>query len=98
MNPDVVLIMLLAMMATAIPSFIVWLRASRRIRDLEMTLLTRTTDEAREEDLRQLLEQLLIRTEQLSDQQALLVARLGERAELRLPAPKPEQSRPVTPH
>lgn len=98
MHPDVVLTILLAALATGIPSFMVWLRASRRIRDLEMTLLARTTDEAREEDLRQMLEHLLARTEQLSDQQALLVARLTERSDLRLSPPKAEQARPVTPH
>ena len=97
MTPDTVLIILLAAVAAGAPALLVWLRAQKRIRDLEMTLLTRTTDMERYEELRLLIEQLAQRTDQLVDQQALLAARLGDRPEMRL-LPRPEQLRPITPH
>lgn len=97
MTPDTVLIIVLAAIAAGAPSLLVWLRAQKRIRHLEMTLLARTTDAERYEELRSLIEQIAAQTEQLVDQQALLASRLGERRDLHPPS-RGDQARPVTPH
>lgn len=97
MTPDVVLIIVLAALSVAAVPFLVWLRAEKRIRHLEMTLLTQSVDSDRYEELRTLLQQLAAQTEQLSNQQAVLAERLEDRRELLAP-PKADQPRIVTPH
>ncbi len=97
MHPDAVLALLLtALVSVGLPLFALY-RAHRRIRDLEMTLLTQTVDAQRYEELLGLLKQVAAQTDQLSDTQTQLVRRLAERGEWLLP-PGAEQSRPVTPH
>lgn len=97
MTPDTVLIIVLAALAAASIPFLVWLRAQRRIRHLEMTLLAQTTDTDRYEELRSLVQHLAAQTEQLADQQALLTERLTNRQEISAPG-RADQSRAVTPH
>lgn len=96
--PDTLLIVLLAALTAGAPSLFIWLRASRRIRDLEMALLARTTDETREDEVRHLLEHLLSQTDQLADQQAVILSRLAERPDIRALPSKNDQARPITPH
>lgn len=97
MPPGAVLaIAFTAIAAAAIPC-LVWLRAQKRIRHLEMTLLAQSTDGDRYEELRALVEQVAAQTEHLADSQAQLVRRLAERVDP-LPAPRAEALRPVTPH
>jgi hypothetical protein len=97
MTPDtLLLIVLTALGAAAVPLF-VWLRAQKRIRHLEMTLLVQTTDDDRYEELRSLLQQIAAQTEHLADAQAELARRLGDRMD-QLPAPRAEPVRPSTPH
>lgn len=97
MHADTVLIMLLTAIGASAAPLYAWFRAHRRIRDLEMTLLARTTDMEHLGDVRELLERLASQTEQLTDQQALLASRLAERHDL-LPPPRGEGIRPITPH
>jgi hypothetical protein len=97
MTPDVVLSIVLASLGTAAVPFFIWLRAQKRIRHLEMTLLAQSTDSDRYEELRGLIEQIAVQTDHLADTQAQLVRRLGDRLE-QLPPGRPEQLRPVTPH
>jgi len=97
MHPDAVLALLLtALVSVGLPLLALY-RAHRRIRDLEMTLLTQTVDAQRYEELLGLLKQVAAQTDQLSDTQTQLARRLAERGEWLLP-PGAEQSRPVTPH
>lgn|SRR5512147_2748060 len=97
MPPDTVLIIVLSALGASAAPILLWLRAQKRIRDLEMTLLMRTTDAEQFDELRSLVERLAAQTEQLVEQQSILAARLGERRD---PAvlPRPEQARPITPH
>jgi hypothetical protein len=62
-----------------------------------MTLLTQTTDVERYDELRALVQRLATQMEELADQQALLVERLGERRELLSP-PRVEGPQISTPH
>jgi hypothetical protein len=97
MHPDMLLIVLLAGLGgAAIPMF-AWLRAAKRIRDLEMTLLAQTTDADRYEELRGLLQQIALQSDNLADTQARLVGRLTD-GPVQLPPSAPMPSRPVTPH
>jgi ferredoxin-NADP reductase len=96
MHPDVVLLMLLAAGVAAFPA-IAWLRAQKRIRHLEMTLLARTTDLGRYEELRELVQRLSDQTEHLVDVNTQLAHRLAERVEPPLPV-RAELPRAVTPH
>jgi hypothetical protein len=96
-HADTVLLMLLTAIGVSAAPLYVLFRAHRRIRDLEMALLARTTDMEQLGDVRELLERLASQTEQLADQQALLASRLAERHDL-LPPPRGEGVRPVTPH
>jgi uncharacterized coiled-coil protein SlyX len=96
MTPNAVLTIVFGVLGLcAIPAWI-WLRGQRRIHDLEMTLLTQSTDLVRYEELKALIQQLAQRTEDIADQQARLADRLVERQSL--PAPRPEPPRVVTPH
>jgi hypothetical protein len=97
MPADTLLIILLAALGAAGLPFAAWLRAQRRIHDLETTLLTQTTDAERYEELRAFLQHLVSQTEQLADNQGLLARRLSERVEA-FPPPRSDQARPVTPH
>jgi hypothetical protein len=97
MTPDTVLIIVLAALSVAAVPFVVWLRAQRRIRHLEMTLLAQSVDSDRYEELRTLLQQLAAQTEQLTHQQSVLAERLEGGRELLAP-PKGEHPRAVTPH
>jgi len=97
MPPDTLLIILLTAIGAAALPALALLRAQRRIRHLEMTILARSTDTDQLEMVRDLLERLALQTEQLTDQQALLAARLAERQGIPL-AKGPEAERPVTPH
>ena len=97
MPADTMLIILLAaLVSTAVPC-VAWLRAQKRIRDLEMALLAQATDADRYEELRGLLQHVAAQTEQLADYQAQVVRRLNERVEP-LPLPKAAPDRPITPH
>lgn len=96
MPPNAVLAVVLAVLGlAAIPAWI-WARAQRRIRHLEMTLLAQSTDLDRYDELKQLIQQVALQTEQLADQQARLGDRLSEWREL--PGARSEQPRDVTPH
>jgi uncharacterized coiled-coil protein SlyX len=97
MHPDAVLALLLATLVSLGLPLLALYRAYRRIRDLEMTLLTQTVDGQRYEELLGLLKQVAAQTDQLSDTQTQLVRRLAERGEWLLP-PDTEESKPVTPH
>ena len=97
MPPDTLLIILLTALGVASIPVLVWFRAQKRIRALEMALLAQATDGDRYEELRALLQQLAAQTEQLADNQALLTRRLAERLDQPLP-PRLEAGRPVTPH
>lgn len=97
MPPAAALAIAIAALGIAGLPFLVWLRAQKRIRHLEMTLLAQSTDADRYEELRALLEQVATQTEQLADGQAQLARRLGERQDL-LPPVRAESLRPVTPH
>jgi hypothetical protein len=97
MAPDEVLIIVLAALGISSVPLIVWLRAQKRIRHLEMTLLAQSTDGDRYDELRALLQQIAVQTEQLVDNQAQLARRLGDH--LDQPAPRHiEPGRAVTPH
>jgi hypothetical protein len=97
MTPNVVLSIVLASLGTAAVPCFVWLRAQRRIRHLEMTLLTQTTDVERYDELRLMLQQVATQVEHLADAQTQLARRLGERSEP-IALPRAEPLRPVTPH
>ncbi|MEO8139533.1 MAG: hypothetical protein ABI742_07810 [Gemmatimonadota bacterium] len=97
MNPDAVAFVVLSALGIASIPVLVWYRAQKRIRHLEMSLLAQTTDVDRYEELRLLLERLATQTEQLADQQALLAERLIGRREL-LPPGRSEQPAVNTPH
>jgi uncharacterized coiled-coil protein SlyX len=98
MPADTLLIIILTALGVAGLPLAVWLRAQRRIRHLEMTLLTQSMDADRYEELRALLQQVASQTEQLADHQAQLVRRLADRAEPPLAQLPPGQARPITPH
>ncbi len=97
MHADTVLIILLAALASTAVPCVAWLRAQKRIRDLEMTLLAQSADADRYEELRGLLQQVAAQTEQLADYQAQVARRLNERVEP-LPQSRPAPDRPITPH
>jgi len=97
MTPDMVLIVVLAVLGAAALPLAVWLRAQKRIRHLEMTLLAQTTDGDRYEELRALLQQIATQTDHLAGAQAQLAHRLGDRMD-QPPPPRAEPVRPVTPH
>lgn len=97
MNPDAVAFVVLSALGIASIPVLVWYRAQKRIRHLEMSLLAQTTDVDRYEELRLLLERLATQTEQLADQQALLAERLTGRREL-LPPGRSDQPAVNTPH
>jgi uncharacterized coiled-coil protein SlyX len=97
MPADTLLIILLTALGSAAVPLVAWWRAQRRIRELELLLLAQAPDLERYEELRQLVHRLSSETDQLADNQALLARRLSERAD-QLAAPRPERSRPVTPH
>jgi hypothetical protein len=97
MEPAAVLTIVVAAIGAAAIPCIVWLRAQKRIRHLEMSLLAQSTDGDRYEELRALIEQVAAQTEHLADGQAQLVRRLAERIDP-LPLPRAEALRPVTPH
>jgi cytochrome c-type biogenesis protein CcmH/NrfF len=97
MPADTLLIIVLTALGAAALPIYAWLRAQKRIRDLEMTLLAQATDADRYEELRALLQQVAAQTDSLADGQAQLARRLGDRVEA-LPPPLPEPPRPVTPH
>lgn len=96
MHPDVFVALLAVLAVVAFP-FVAWLRAQKRIRDLEMTLLTRTIDAERYDELLGLLKQIATQTDQLADTQTQLARRLAERGERMLP-PAGEPSPLITPH
>lgn len=96
MHPDVFIALLAVLAAVALP-FVAWLRAQKRIRDLEMTLLARTIDAERYDELLGLLKQVAAQTDQLADTQTQLARRLAERGERLLP-PGAEPSPRITPH
>jgi hypothetical protein len=95
MKADAVLVILLFAFGFAAIPLTIWLRAQKRIRDLEMTLLAQSTDADRYEELRALVQQAVTNTEQLADIQAQLARRLGDRPE---PLPRATHDRPITPH
>ncbi len=97
MTPDTVLIIVLTALGAAAVPLVVWLRAEKRIRHLEMTLLAQTTDGDRYEELRVLLQQIAAQTDHLADTQAQLARRLGDRVD-QLPPSRAEPGRPITPH
>jgi cytochrome c-type biogenesis protein CcmH/NrfF len=97
MHADTVLTILLTALAAAALPLAALLRAQKRIRDLEMTLLAQTTDADRYEELRGLLQQMVLQTDQLADNQAQLARRLTERVEA-LPPPRLDLAQPSTPH
>lgn len=97
MTADTVLMVVLAALGAASIPFLVWLRAQKRIRHLEMTLLAQTTDTDRYDELRALLQHLAAQTEQLADQQALFTERLSARREISPPG-RADRSQVVTPH
>jgi hypothetical protein len=69
MPADTFLIIALAALGIAAIPLAGWLRAQKRIRDLEMTLLAETTGTDRYEELFLLLQQVAAQTEQLADHQ-----------------------------
>ena len=96
MPADTFLILLLAGLAAAALPLAAWIRALKRIRNLEMTLLAQATDVDRYEELRALLQQVAAQTEQLANIQAQLARRLTDRE---LPSPRrSDPERLVTPH
>jgi hypothetical protein len=97
MPADTMLMILLTALAVAGLPLGLLLRAQKRIRHLEMTLLTQATDGDRYEELRALLQQVAVQTDQLADAQAQLARRVAERMD-QLPPPRPDQERPITPH
>ncbi len=97
MPPGAVFAIALAALTIAGIPVLVWLRAQKRIRHLEMTLLAQATDVDRYEELRAMLQQLTAQTEQLADTQAQLARRLGDGVD-QLRGPRIEPARPVTPH
>jgi len=96
MPADTLLIILLTALGVGAIPAVVWLRAQKRIRHLEMTLLAQTTDGDRYEELRSLLEQVAAQTEQLADHQAQLARRLADRIDS--PPMLPDRARSTTPH
>jgi len=97
MPADTVLIIVLAALGGAALPLLAWLNAQRRIRHLEMTLLTRSTDAERYDELRGLLQQLAIQTEQLADTQDQLARRFADQSS-QLPPARPDPGQPITPH
>lgn len=97
MPADTLLIILLTALGVAGLPLALWLRALKRIRHLEMTLLVETTDSDRYEELRMLLHRIATQTDQLADNQAQLVRRLVDRMDRTLPPPV-DSGHPITPH
>ncbi len=97
MPADTLLIIVLTALGATTAPLALWLRALRRIRHLEMTLLVQTTDSDRYEELRALLNQIEVHTDQLADSQALLARRLGDRID-QLPLAGVDHPRSITPH
>lgn len=97
MPPNVLFVIFLTIVGTAAVPTIAWIRALRRIKHLEMTLLTHTTDGDEYAELRGLIQQVADQTSQLVDNQALLSRRLTDRIEPPLPG-RADVERPVTPH
>jgi uncharacterized protein HemX len=97
MTPDAVLLIVLSALGIAAVPVAVWLRAQKRIRHLEMTLLAQSTDGDRYDELRALLDRIAAQTEAIADMQAQLARRVAEQVD-RLPPPRVEPSRPITPH
>lgn len=97
MPADTLLIILLAALAGVTIPAVAWFRAKKRIRDLEMTLLSQATDADRYEELRGVMLQVVSNTEQLADTQDRIANRRNDRVESP-PLPKPAADRPVTPH
>ncbi len=99
MRPDTVtlLVLLLSSIAASAIPIVAWLRAQKRIRQLEMTLMAQDIESAKNEDLRDLMQRLVEQTEQLADVQALLSHRLNHRGEP-LPLSPAAADRVVTPH
>lgn len=97
MHADTILLLLLACLAASAVPIYAWFRAQKRIRHLEMTLLSQASDADNYEELRSLLQNLALQTEQLADTQALLARRIAERPDP-LPRLRAEGDRPNTPH
>ena len=97
MHADTFLIAILAALAAVALPLGAWLRAQKRIRDLEMTLLTQATDADRYDELRALLQQVISQTDHLADQHATLARRLSDRGD-QLLGPRMDPTRPATPH
>ena len=97
MHADVFLIIILSALGLAAIPVAGWLRAQKRIRDLEMTLLSETIGTDRYEELFLLLQQVAAQTEQLADHQAHLARQLSQRIEAQPPV-RPERQQPQTPH
>jgi hypothetical protein len=97
MTPDAVLIVVLTALGAAAVPFLRWLRARKRIRDLEMALLVQTTDGDRCEEPRALLQQVAAQTDHLANAQAQLARRPGDRLD-QLPPLRAELRRSSTPH
>ena len=98
MHADTFLIAILAALAAVALPLGAWLRAQKRIRDLEMTLLTQATDADRYDELRALLQQVISQTDHLADQHATLARRAHDVGRILNPPPIPEVPEPLLAH
>ena len=97
MHPDAFLLLVLTVLAVGAIPVLVWYKAQKKIRQLEMTLMAQDIEANRNDDLRSLIQQVAEQVEVLADGQAQLARRLNERIEApQLPPPAPVQA--VTPH
>jgi len=95
MPADTLLIILLAALGGAALPLLGWLRAERRIRHLEMTVLAQASDQDRFEELSAALRGLALQNEQLLDAQPSLMRRSPMSPEGRS---RPDAAGPITPH
>lgn len=95
MPADTLLIILLAALGGAALPLLGWLRAQRRIRHLEMTLLAQASDQDRFEELSAAMRGLAQQNEQLLDAQSSLMRISTISPEDR---GRPDAAGPSTPH
>ena len=97
MHADMVLMLILAALGGGAGALVAWLRARKRVHNLEMQLLSQSMDIERLEHLETLISHLAVQNDRLVESQNYLARTVRERFAARLPGVSPPAPE-VTPH